>query len=254
MGHLSVVARTILLQVIQEFESGRVVRHIKRRIPLDYVLDRIVFVLTTGSQWSHLEVKDGSWKTIYHYFTKWSSAHLFKHAYDHLVSVYLKRNPLTQNIVIDTSFIKNVFGRDCVGPSPFDRGRKATKVSTVVDARGVPLVFTFHRGNRNDSRTLQHTLRKCPVSLCGKSLYADKIYDTQHCHDVLAKQGIHNKISQRLQVVAPADNRVRIVVEHTFAWLDKFRRILMRFDGKVAHLRSWHYLAGCQLISRRCVL
>jgi len=246
---LNSLAQRILKNVIVEFEDKRIIRRTRRRISIDYVLDRILHVLTTGSQWSHLEVKGGSWKTIYHYFIKWSNAHLFQKAYHHLLSVYFKINPLSERVVVDTSFIKNVFGRDCVGPSPFDRGRKATKVSALVDKNGIPLVFTFHKGNRNDSRTLEHTLSKCPFNLQGLMLYADKIYDSEHCYTILTRFGLKSAISKKKQIVK--ENKKRIIVEHTFSWLDKFRRIILRYDAKIIHLRSFHYLAMLQIVSGR---
>jgi hypothetical protein len=44
---------------------------------------------------------------------------------------------------IDTSFVKKIYGRDCVGRNPTDRGRKATKLSALVAADGVPLALAF---------------------------------------------------------------------------------------------------------------
>lgn len=248
---INVLARTILTNVITDYEHARVVRHIRRRIPVTYVIDRILHVLTTGSQWSRLEVQGGSWRTVYHYFSSWSEEGLFEQAYKRLLTFYLKVRPLSDRVIVDTSFIKNVFGRDCVGPSPFDRGRKATKVSALVDQSGIPIVFTFHRGNRNDSRTLGHTLSKSPVSVKGLALYADKIYDSEHCRDVIRRFGLVNSISRKKHNTTPGDNRKRIVVEHTFSWLDKFRRIILRYDAKVSHLRSFHYLAAFQLVVGR---
>jgi len=102
-----------------------------------------------------------------------------------LIRIYLKIKPHSSIKVVDTSFIKNVFGLNCVGSNPFDRGRKATKISVVTDHKRVPLSFTFHKGNRNDSRTLFHTLSKCQfLKKKGDSIYADKIYDLTHCKHV----------------------------------------------------------------------
>jgi len=89
----------------------------------DYVLDLIAYVLRTGCQWSSLPVTGGCWKTIYHYFSKWSKAHIFEKAHKDLVQMYSKRG-LSQQLIVDTSFVKNVWGRDCLGKSPVDRGRK----------------------------------------------------------------------------------------------------------------------------------
>ena len=253
------LAETILLNHITAYQnkmrvmpSGRY-----RKLTYEYILNRILFVLVTGCQWTKLEVNNGSWKTVYHYFSLWSKANIFENAYEDVLRVYRKGKEKLKEVIVDTSFVKNVFGRNCVGPSPFDRGRNATKVSTVTDKHGVPLVFTFHRGNRNDSRTLYHTLNKCKHDLDSTVLYADKIYDTENCKDILANLKIENRISGKKKVVSKEDNRIRIVVEHTFSWLDKFRRIILRYVGfalrisGVSTFRSFHYLAAICITGNR---
>jgi len=222
-----------------------------RQFSFSFILDRILFILSSGCQWSGLPVPGGSWKTIYHYFSLWSKHHLFRHAYTDLVRVYMKIRPRSPVRVVDTSFVKNVFGSQCIGPSPFDRGRNATKVSAIVDHTGIPLGFTFHKGNRNDSRTLQHSLVKCKFISPGNKLYADKIYDTSHCKDVLNRFYLENCVSKKRQNVSRNDNRIRIVVEHTFGWLDKYRRIILRYDSLVRSFRSFHYLASLHLLGNR---
>lgn len=248
---ITTLAKTILLNHIKKYHGSTLAHGRPRSLQYDYLLERTFYVLTTGCQWSKLEVQGGSWKTVYHYFSLWSKANLFEHAYTDLIRVYVKSRGLSDELIVDTSFIKNVFGRNCVGPSPFDRGRNATKVSALTDKHGVPLSFTFHKGNRNDSRTLYHTLSKCPIDIRGKSLYADKIYDTSNCKSVLSHFGLVDSISKKGKQVEASSNNIRIRVEHCFSWLDKFRRILVRFEGCVGRLRSFHFLASLQLVSRR---
>ena len=243
MSNLSSLAKTILLNHISRFHYsitspiGR-----PRSFSFSYILDRILFLLSSGCQWSRLPLSHGSWKTIYHYFSLWSKHSLFQHAYNDLVRVYMKIRPRSPIRIVDTSFVKNVFGRVCVGPSPFDRGRNATKVSTITDHTGIPLIFTFHRGNRNDSRTLFHSLSKCKFISAGDKLYADKIYDSTHCKDVLSHFSLQNCISKKRLPTPKQDNRIRIVVEHTFSWLDKYRRLIMRYDS---HIHTFTILLLC---------
>ena len=158
-----------------------------------------------------------------------------------------------QELIVDTSFVKNVWGRDCLGKSPVDRGRKATKVSILTDARGTPLQLLFHPGNKNDSRSLPHLLDTASkrVSLSGKHIYADKIYDSTYCSDTIRRHQLVNRVSKKRTTPSKANNRIRIVVEHAFSWLDKFRRIILRYDGLVCHFRSFHCLAACHLIGLR---
>jgi len=247
-----VIMKNILVNTIKEhysltlFNCGS-----KRKLSIEFIIDKIIYVLRTGCQWSKLPVIDCSWKTIYHYFSIWSHKNLFESAYQKVLLFYTKRVGVSQNIIIDTSFVKNVFGRNCTGSSPFDRGRRATKVSTIVDNKGVPLCFSFHPGNKNDSRTLGTTIQKCKLELTGKTLFADKIYDTVHCKSILDQYSIKSAISKKRKTTSYHDNRIRIVVEHTFSWLDKFRRILVRYDGLVTHFRSFHFLAGIHIINKK---
>jgi putative transposase len=76
--------------------------------------------------------------------------------------------------------VKNVYGRDCVGRNPTDRGRKATKVSALVADDGVPLALAFFPANTSDQKTVEATLRArlAAPALRGTTLYADKGYDS----------------------------------------------------------------------------
>jgi hypothetical protein len=51
-------------------------------------------------------------------FSLWSKNHLFHRAYHDLLRVYLKIRPRSSSFIVDTSFVKNVFGHICIGPSP----------------------------------------------------------------------------------------------------------------------------------------
>lgn len=208
--------------------------------------------MKTGCQWSALPVTGGCWKTVYHYFAKWSKAHIFEGAHQDLVKFYT-RHGLSGELVVDTSFVKNVWGRDCLGRSPVDRGRKATKVSALVDSRGTPLQLLFHPGNKNDSRSLPHLLDRTSrwLNIEGKAIYADKIYDTAYCESTIRRHKMTNKVAKKRTTYAKDDNRKRVVVENLFAWLDKYRRIIMRYDGLVCHFRSFHALAACHLLGLR---
>ena len=84
-----------------------------RKMTNEYILDRIFYVLKTGCQWSALHVKSGSYKTIWAYFDRWTKLGVFERAFYDSVRWYKKVN-LRKRLsccVIDTSFVKNVFGQ-----------------------------------------------------------------------------------------------------------------------------------------------
>ena len=244
----------ILINTIRSLRQSLAGRH--RTLQTEYVIDRIAYVLRTGCQWSNLPVEGGSWKTVYHWFSVWSKKHIFQQVFHKVLSIYLRHRGCPKHMLVDTSFVKNVFGRDCLGKSPVDRGRKATKVSALTDDVGTPLYLLFHPGNKNDGKTLHHLLQKASkyLNLRGHSIYGDKGYDSRRCDEVAENFGMVKRFTRKRQPPVEGANRKRIVVEHTFSWLDKYRRIIMRYDGLVAHFRSFHYLAAITLISNRLFL
>ncbi len=126
-----------------------------RKLSVTYMLDRIFYVCRTGCQWSQLHVQDSSYKTVFHHFNLWSKARIFENVFYETVK---GRAPIGGALAVDTSFVKNVFGKDVTGRNPTDRGRKATKVSLLTDHRGTPLCSVFHKANKSDILTLKHLL------------------------------------------------------------------------------------------------
>ena len=186
-----------------------------------------------------------------------SNQHVFENAFYECVRDYKRKRSRNRNSkqnkgVIDTSYVKNVFGCDVVGKNPTDRGRKATKVSLLVDGTGTPLATTFHRGNRHDCKTLKHSLNTAErhVGVKGwlSSIYGDKGYDSSECRTICKEYGARPIIPKRgTKETNPRHNATRIVVEHTFGRLDQFRRIRVRFDTRIQNFKSFHYFA-CGII------
>jgi len=64
MVSLSSLAKTLLLNHISRFHSSRSPIGRPRSLSFSYILDRILFLLSSGCQWSRLPVSHGSWKSI----------------------------------------------------------------------------------------------------------------------------------------------------------------------------------------------
>ena len=177
----SVASRNAIMHRVMLIEASRTRCPQGRRPKLTtaYILDRIFFVCSTGCQWSRLPVENSSYKTVYHYFSKWSKARVFEDAFYEMVRARPTKNT---TLIADTSFVKNVHGTQVLGRNPTDRGRKATKVSLLTDKQGTPLCTVFHKANKNDCCTLRHLLstaaRKTNIVGRYKELLADKGYDS----------------------------------------------------------------------------
>ena len=219
----------------------------QKKLSATYVLDRIFYVCKTGCQWNQLEVMQGSWKTIFHYFNLWSKLRLFENAFYNL-----SKNVQSCTIVVDSSFVKNVCGRDVVGRNPTDRGRKATKVSLVTNEHGTPLTTCFHKANKNDGACLRHIIdtcaRKTNALRSATALLADKGYDSETCRSVCKIHNLKDLIPKRGTKDTYTE---RYVVEQTFGILDQYRRIRVRYESTVRNFKSFHYLACACIVCNR---
>ena len=222
--------------------------HGRKRVLFDDVFKYVMYILRTGCQWRSLVTSNVSWQTVHRHFCIWSRKGLIEQAYYKLVSIYLQRIGIQQrHIITDTSFIKNINGIDCVGPSSVDRGRKATKISIITDELGVTLGVTFHRGNKCDYKAFLHTFdqmrRRFGKFMEGRVFYADKAYDNRRCASAISKHSLTNNCCRRKSPPNPGNTKPRIVVEHVFSWLDKFRRLFVRYERQIVHHKSLTFIA-----------
>ena len=153
-SELNIFKSLVKIETERLFQPHRLGR--PRTGSFDEVYNNILKVVRTGMQWRHLQPKSVSYITIFKTMHKWNNANVFRTAYARLLRLY-SRKRRSRNYCIDSSFVKNKYGRDCTGRNPTDRGRKATKVSVVVDDRGVLLSSLFTPGNWADMGLLEPT-------------------------------------------------------------------------------------------------
>jgi len=239
----------IFLEIVKNLIRERFpIAHTGRpRASIESILNGVLYVLKTGCPWRYLKkISYTSWQTVHRHFVEWSRQNLFQRAYQHLVAVYIKRfGKRRQRLITDCSYIKNIAGRDCVGPCPVDRGRSATKLSVICDDVGVVLAASFHRGNKCDYKAFFHTLTQSRVVqgyAKSKVFLADRAYDNRRCDHMVSSIGMVNQCTRRGTREHPIQ-RHRAVVEHVFAWLDKFRRIMVRYEQHIPHFKSFTTIA-----------
>ena len=78
-------------------------------------------------------------------------------------------------------------------------------------------------------------------------LHADKGYDFAHCRTALRKRGIIPRIARRGVESKEKLGRHRWVVERTHSWLNRFRRLKIRYERRQDIHQAFLSL-GCALI------
>jgi IS5 family transposase len=80
-----------------------------------------------------------------------------------------------------------------------------------------------------------------------KKLHADKGYDYSFCRKGLRKRGIIARIARRGIESKERLGRHRWVVERTHSWLNRYRRLKIRYERR-ADIHLAFLLIGCALI------
>ena len=123
--------RLVLLEV--QRQTRRTVGR-PRTLSDEVALECAFKVLRTGMQWRELHAPV-SYATVFRRVQAWEQDRIFAKAYERALRTYKKLCP-TMLYCVDSSYVKNQYGREGVGKNHTDRGRKATKLSLVVDQAG----------------------------------------------------------------------------------------------------------------------
>jgi transposase len=185
-------------------------------------------VARTGMQWREIH-SSVSYATVFRRVQSWAKVGVVMGAYRDTLRTYNKLVP-TRHYCIDSSFKKNVFGRQCVGRNHTDRGRLALKLTVVTDQAGVVYGMRADPGNRNDVILLQRALESMLTSIESLPIYADRGYDSKANRRICDAHSLRDRIFRRKTKTTRKENAKRVVVEHTFAWLQQYRRLLLFYE------------------------
>ena len=132
-------------------------------------------------------------------------------------------------------------GRGKTGANPTDRGKRGVKRSLLTEAQGVPVALAVDWANRHDMKLVGATLESLPAPRPSPSpahpqgMCLDKGYDFTEVRRTLDEFGFSAHIRSRGEEAQATKRQAgfesrRWVVERTHSWLNRFRRILVRWD------------------------
>jgi len=142
---------------------------------------------------------------------------------------------------------KSPFGGEGTGPNPTDRAKSGTKRSLQTDGAGIPIGLTVAGANRNDFKMLEATLQSIPIKRprptkdARQHLCLDKGYDYRECYQLAHDYKYIPHTSRRdVEMVRPPRlpgrrKARRWVVERSHSWINRFRRMLIRWEKKIAN-------------------
>jgi len=139
---------------------------------------------------------------------------------------------------------------------------KGTKIMGITDAFGLPVAACTSSASPHEVKLVDDTLDACFLENVPEKITGDMAYDSDPLDERLAKErGVELIAPHKNNRVKPATQdgralrryRKRWKVERFFAWLQNFRRLVVRYEYHLSNFLAMVQL-GCIVILLRRVL
>jgi transposase len=144
-------------------------------------------------------------------------------------------------------------------------GKKGSKRSLLVDAHGIPLSIVASGAHVHDVKLLETTLDQIVVDRPPaqnppkEHLCADKAYTGEPAQEAIVSRHYMPHVRQRGEEIAakrknPRSRARRWVVERTHSWLNRYRKLLVRFEKTALSFEGLLELACALIVFRQTIV
>jgi transposase len=229
----------------------------QRTHDLREVFNAARYMVKTGAQWRWMPGDFPPWPAVYQQTQRWIKAGVFE-AMVHDLRLFIRlgedRAPDPSAVIIDARTLQSTPESGHRAGYDGHKRKKGSKLHMIVDTLGHLLALKVTAANEQERAQVEdlaaevQALTSGEVELC----FADQGYTGEEPKQVAAALGMQLEIvklpdAKRGFVLLPR----RWVVERSFAWMTRFRRLARDFERLPETLAGLHFLAfACLMLPK----
>lgn len=232
----------------------------QRAHDLRRVFDALRWIVRAGAPWRMLPHDFPPWEAVYQQTQRWVAAGVFEamvHDLRELLRLAQGRAPGPSAAVLDSRTLRSTPESGHRGGYDGAKRKKGSKVHAAVDTLGHLLALRVTPATEQDRAQVQ-ALAGAVQEATGESIelaYVDRGYTGEEAAEAAEAQGIRLKVvkhpgAKEGFVLLPR----RWVVERSFAWAARFRRLAKDYERLPETVAGLHFVAFACLFLHRAVL
>ncbi len=228
----------------------------QREYSLRAVFNGLRWLVRSGAHWRMMPHDLPPWPVIYQQTQRWIRAGCFEVLVEDLrllLREFAGRKPQPSAMVLDSRTLQSTPESGARAGYDGAKRRKGSKVHAAVDTLGHLLALHVTAANEQDRAQVER-LAEQVQQITGESVelaYVDQGYTGDTAREAAATHGVQLEVVKHTEakrgfVLLPR----RWVVERSFAWAARFRRLARDYERLSLTLAGLHYLAfGCLMLA-----
>lgn len=229
----------------------------QRSYPSRELFNAIRYVVKTGCTWRYLPHDFPPWEAVYQQARRWIDAGVFEriaHELRLIGRLFAERTPDPSAVIFDARTMQST--PESGGRAGYDGHKKknGSKIHIAVDTLGHLLAVVVTPANEQERDFASALAEEVQDATEGsvKVAFVDQGYTGAHAKADAAEEKVELIVVKHTEakkgfVLLPR----RWVVERTFGWLARFRRLARDYERLSETLTAWHWVAFIALMLGR---